>query len=114
MPKAEPVAAFGKLRARRCDNGNVSTPVEPLEKASVESDVDVSVLNSLLNDDDKPRCECDHGHEFEYIPCGRKAKWRVTFICTCPDNHPRHIEILCTRCYKQAKRDGHTIEARPL
>lgn len=68
-------------------------------------------------DDDAPlECECDHGDDEAYAPCGRRANWRVTIDCTCGENHPRTIELLCTKCLRVARKDlGHeAITARPL
>lgn len=45
-------------------------------------------------------CECDHGDDDGYQPCGRKAKWRVTVDCVCGEGHPRRVEILCSRCMR--------------
>ncbi|KDA05843.1 hypothetical protein DC31_13645 [Microbacterium sp. CH12i] len=61
-------------------------------------------------------CECDHGGEEAYEACGRKAKWRVTIDCTCGEDHPRTVEILCTRCLRTARKDlgRENITARPL
>lgn len=63
-----------------------------------------------------PVCECDHGDEEAYAPCGRRAKWRVSIDCTCGEDHPRVVELLCTRCLRTARQDlGHeSITARPL
>ncbi|MGL3150583.1 hypothetical protein ACSS7Z_09475 [Microbacterium sp. A82] len=68
-------------------------------------------------DDDAPQiCECDHGDEAAYAPCGRRAKWRVTIDCTCGEDHPRTIELLCTKCLRTARKDlgNEAITARPL
>ncbi len=61
-------------------------------------------------------CECDHGDDEAYAACGRKAKWRVTVDCVCGENHPRTVEILCSRCMRTL-RQSHGREAitvRPL
>ncbi|WP_152926191.1 hypothetical protein [Microbacterium sp. GCS4] len=64
----------------------------------------------------RQRCECDHGDDEAYAPCGRKAKWRVSIDCQCGENHPRTVEILCSRCLSTLRRsqDRDTITARPL
>jgi hypothetical protein len=72
---------------------------------------------SLGWDDDAPQeCECDHGNEEAYAPCGRRAKWRVTIDCTCGENHPRTVELLCTKCLRTARKDlgNESVTARPL
>lgn len=68
-------------------------------------------------DDDAPQeCECDHGGEEAYEACGRRARWRVTIDCMCGENHPRTVELLCTRCLRTARKDlgREAITARPL
>lgn len=68
-------------------------------------------------DDRAPReCECDHGDDDAYAACGRRAKWRVTIDCTCGENHPRTVELLCTKCLRTAREDlgDESITARPL
>ena len=67
--------------------------------------------------DRSPReCECDHGDDEAYAACGRRAKWRVTIDCTCGENHPRTVELLCTKCLRTAREDlgDESITARPL
>ena len=61
-------------------------------------------------------CECDHGDDEAYAACGRRAKWRVTIDCTCGENHPRTVELLCTKCLRTAREDlgDESITARPL
>lgn len=61
-------------------------------------------------------CECDHGDDEAYAACGRKAKWRVTVDCVCGENHPRRVEILCSRCLRTLRQlqDRDTITARRL
>lgn len=68
------------------------------------------------NDDAPVECECDHGDEAGYAPCGRRAKWRVTIDCMCGENHPRTVEMLCTKCLRTARKDlgNEAITARPL
>ncbi|MFB7250616.1 hypothetical protein [Microbacterium sp. NPDC056234] len=68
------------------------------------------------NDDSPRECECDHGDEEAYAACGRRAEWRVTIDCTCGENHPRTVELLCTRCLRTARKDlgDESITARPL
>jgi len=68
------------------------------------------------SDDVPPVCECDHGDEEAYAPCGRRAKWRVSIDCTCGENHPRVVELLCTRCLRTAREDlgQESITARTL
>lgn len=63
-----------------------------------------------------PRCECDHGDDTAYAPCGRKAKWRVTIDCVCGEGHPRRVEILCSRCMRTARQTfgREAITVRPL
>ena len=82
---------------------------------SVEESVELSELPSLEGDG-KPRCECDHGTETEYIACGRRARWRVSVDCTCGEQHPRVVEILCSRCLRTLRRsyEREAITARPL
>lgn len=67
-------------------------------------------------DDTPQECECDHGDDEAYAPCGRPAKWRVTIDCTCGENHPRTVELLCTKCLKVARKElgAEAITARPL
>lgn len=69
-----------------------------------------------LGDDRPPSCECDHGDDETYAPCGRRAKWRVTIDCMCGEDHPRTVELLCTRCLRTARRDlgEEAVTARPL
>ncbi len=81
-----------------------------LEKESV-------VVDELISIDREPqRCECDHGDETAYAPCGRKAKWRVTIDCVCGEGHPRRVEILCSRCLRTARQEfgREAITARRL
>lgn len=68
------------------------------------------------NDDVPLECECDHGDDEAYAPCGRRAKWRVTIDCMCGENHPRTVELLCTKCLRTARNDlgNEAITARPL
>ncbi|UNK70592.1 hypothetical protein [Microbacterium sp. H1-D42] len=81
----------------------------------IDESVDLSELPSL-DGDGKPRCECDHGTEAEYIACGRRARWRVSVDCTCGEQHPRVVEILCSRCLRTLRRnyEREAITARPL
>ncbi len=72
---------------------------------------------ALSWDGDIPlECECDHGDDEAYAPCGRRAKWRVTIDCMCGENHPRTVELLCTKCLRTARKDlgNEAITARPL
>lgn len=82
--------------------------------ADVDLDVDLDELVGL----ERPRqlCECDHGGEDGYEPCGRVAKWRVTIDCTCGENHPRVVELLCGRCLRTARSElgREAITARRL
>jgi hypothetical protein len=73
-----------------------------------ESVVDVGELPGM--DRGRQRCECDHGDDSGYQPCGRKAKWRVTIDCVCGEGHPRQVEILCSRCLRTL-RQSHGSEA---
>jgi hypothetical protein len=68
------------------------------------------------DDDASIPCECDHGDDEAYAPCGRRAKWRVTIDCTCGEDHPRTIELLCTKCLRTARKDlgNEAVTARPL
>lgn len=68
------------------------------------------------NDDATLECECDHGDEEAYAPCGRRAKWRVTIDCTCGEDHPRTVELLCTKCLRTARKElgAEAVTARPL
>lgn len=81
------------------------------------SDVE-QILGELPGLDDRGRqlCECDHGDDEAYAACGRKAKWRVTVDCVCGENHPRRVEILCSRCQRTLRQlqDRDTITARRL
>jgi len=90
------------------------TDVDELVDDEVEETVDAADLPSL--EGDKPRCECDHGTEEEYIPCGRRARWRVSIDCQCGENHPRSVEILCNRCLRTLRRTQgrESITARRL
>lgn len=64
----------------------------------------------------RQRCECDHGDDDGYTPCGRKAKWRVSIDCDCGENHPRTVEILCSRCLRTLRQSQspESITVRPL
>lgn len=66
--------------------------------------------------DSSTECECDHGDEEAYAACGRRARWRVTIDCTCGEDHPRTVELLCTRCLRTAREDlgDESVTARPL
>jgi hypothetical protein len=68
------------------------------------------------NSDSPLECECDHGDDDAYFACGRRAKWRVTIDCTCGENHPRTVELLCTKCLRTAREDlgEESVTARPL
>ena len=81
------------------------------------SDVE-QILGGLPGLDDRGRqlCECDHGDDEAYAACGRKAKWRVTVDCVCGENHPRRVEILCSRCLRTLRplQDRAPIPARRL
>lgn len=82
----------------------------------IESDESVDLAEVPSLDGDKPQCECDHGTETEYIPCGRRARWRVSIDCLCGEGHPRVVEILCSRCLRTLRRsqDRESITARRL
>jgi hypothetical protein len=73
-------------------------------------------LTLVLSEDSPIECECDHGDEEAYAPCGRRAKWRVTIDCTCGEDHPRTVELLCTKCLRTARKDlgNEAVTARPL
>ncbi|WP_136040529.1 MULTISPECIES: hypothetical protein [unclassified Microbacterium] len=58
-----------------------------------------------LLDGSDPRCECDHGAGDDYAACGAKARWRVTVECTCGGAHPRRVELLCTQCLANRRRE---------
>lgn len=73
-----------------------------------ESVIDVHELAGL--DRGRQRCECDHGDDSGYAPCGRRAKWRVSIDCLCGEGHPRQVEILCSRCLRTL-RQSHGDEA---
>lgn len=77
-------------------------------------DVVVDDLAGL--DRGRQRCECDHGDDEAYAACGRKAKWRVSIDCVCGENHPRTVEILCSRCLRTLRdsQSPESITARPL
>ncbi|MEJ1089812.1 hypothetical protein WDU99_15965 [Microbacterium sp. Mu-80] len=92
-----------------------ATVTETESDEQIDTTVDLSELPSLDNGD-KPRCECDHGTETEYIACGRRARWRVSIDCQCGEQHPRVVEILCSRCLRTLRRnnDREAITARPL
>ena len=78
--------------------------VRTQEAVSVDADravderPDVDDLPGI--DRGRQMCECDHGDDDGYQPCGRKAKWRVTVDCVCGEGHPRRVEILCSRCMR--------------
>lgn len=82
-------------------------PVSDLERTLVE-------VPGL--DRGRQLCECDHGDDEAYAACGRKAKWRVSVDCVCGENHPRRVEILCSRCLRTLRetQDRDTITARRL
>lgn len=92
-----------------------ATPTETESAAEIDTTVGLSELPSL-DDHHAPRCECDHGTETEYIACGRRARWRVSTDCTCGEQHPRVVEILCSRCLRTLRRNNprESITARPL
>ncbi len=73
------------------------------EAVDTGESVDLSELPNLEGGE-TPRCECDHGTETEYIPCGRRARWRVSIDCNCGEGHPRVVEILCGRCLRTLRR----------
>ncbi len=85
-----------------------------LEHTDAAIEVDLDDLPGF--DRGRQRCECDHGDEEAYAPCGRKAKWRVSIDCECGENHPRTVEILCSRCLRtlRASQSAESITARPL
>ncbi|MCV0335821.1 hypothetical protein ACIPJ1_14490 [Microbacterium maritypicum] len=62
------------------------------------------------------RCECNHGTGDDYRACGDKARWRVTIVCTCGGGHPRRVELLCTQCLANRRRDleRESITIRPV
>ena len=93
----------------------VDTEARSDEQVDVEDAVDLSELPAL-DGNGKPRCECDHGTETEYSACGRRARWRVSVDCTCGEQHPRVVEILCSRCLRTLRRnyEREAITARPL
>ncbi|WDH79124.1 hypothetical protein PTQ19_01385 [Microbacterium esteraromaticum] len=93
----------------------VDTEIESAEHTDTAQNVDLSEMPSL-DGGDAPRCECDHGTETEYIPCGRRARWRVSIDCQCGEGHPRAVEILCSRCLRTLRRnnDREAITARRL
>ena len=78
--------------------------VRTQEAVSVDDDLDVverpDVDDLAGIDRGRQLCECDHGDDDGYQPCGRKAKWRVTVDCVCGEGHPRRVEILCSRCMR--------------
>lgn len=89
----------------------------------LRAELDETPLDGTLEDlsrnwqaDIPVECECDHGDEAEYAACGRRAKWRVTIDCTCGEDHPRVVELLCTKCLRVARKDlgNEAITARPL
>ncbi|WP_194763165.1 hypothetical protein [Microbacterium sp. UFMG61] len=90
--------------------------VSTAESRSLDADqaVDLDELAGL--DRGRQRCECDHGDDEAYAACGRKAKWRVSIDCDCGENHPRTVEILCSRCLRTLRQtqDQDSITARPL
>ncbi len=90
--------------------------VSTAESRSLDADqaVDLDELAGL--DRGRQRCECDHGDEEAYAACGRKAKWRVSIDCDCGENHPRTVEILCSRCLRTLRQTQgqDSITARPL
>ncbi len=81
---------------------------------SADEAVDVDELTGI--DRGRQRCECDHGDEAAYQPCGRRAKWRVSIDCVCGEGHPWRVEILCSRCLRSARQayDRESIAVRPL
>lgn len=83
--------------------------VRTQEAVSVDAVRDVDELLEIDElagiDRGRQRCECDHGGDDGYAPCGRKAKWRVTVDCACGDGHPRRVEILCSRCMRTLRQD---------
>ncbi|MDQ0727065.1 hypothetical protein [Microbacterium sp. W4I20] len=83
-------------------------------EADIESIVDLGELAGI--DREPQRCECDHGDETAYAPCGRRAKWRVTIDCVCGEGHPRRVELLCSRCLRTVRQEygREAITARRL
>lgn len=68
---------------------DVSTSL--LEAPEVVEEIEVS--------DAAPTCECDHGSEEEYVPCGDPAAFRMIFDCDCEDeNHGKSVVLFCAPC----------------
>lgn len=68
---------------------NVSTSL--LESPEVVEEIKVS--------DDAPSCECDHGSETEYVPCGDPAAFRIITDCDCGDvDHGKTVRLFCAPC----------------
>jgi hypothetical protein len=94
-------------------------PIRPAAPARESTDpFEQEFAGIALGWDDRSarECECDHGDDEAYAACGRRAKWRVTIDCTCGENHPRTVELLCTKCLRTAREDlgDESITARPL
>lgn len=57
------------------------------------------VVEEIKVSDAAPPCECDHGPEEEYVPCGAPAAFRMIFDCDCEDeNHGKTVVLYCTSC----------------
>lgn len=90
--------------------------VKTLTPAATDIGEDTIVDKLAGLDRGRQVCECDHGDEESYAPCGRRAKWRVSVDCACGENHPRRVEILCSRCLRTLRQlqGRESITARKL
>lgn len=87
-----------------------------LNPPTVGADSDLAVDELAGIERGRQRCECDHGDDHAYEACGRTAKWRVTIDCVCGEDHPRRVEILCSRCLRTLRQlqGRESITARRL
>lgn len=85
-----------------------------LEREDTTTEIGLDDLPGI--DRGRQLCECDHGDDEAYAACGRRAKWRVSIDCECGENHPRTVEILCSRCLNtlRASQSRESITARRL
>jgi len=110
-------AAVLRAAARPWENRQVVKTHDASDVATERVvDVDRTVEEIAGLDRGRQLCECDHGDDEAYAACGRRAKWRVSIDCVCPEDHPRTVEILCSRCLRTLRQTQgrDTVTARPL
>ena len=52
------------------------------------------LINLSTTDESPPPCEAT----VDGAPCTRPAAYRVTVLCTCTENHPKTVVLLCETC----------------